>query len=74
MDREFAYPRFLGVNSHNLLLIELEKPKVPVIDSTLALWNARSLSRKTAVLRDTILARNIDIMVITETWLKVPVK
>lgn len=40
------------------------------VDSHLALWNARSLSKKSTAVCDTVLSENIDIMLITESWLK----
>ena len=38
--------------------------------SKFALWNARSLTRKTALVCDYILSEKIDLFVVTETWLK----
>ena len=42
----------------------------PLVNSTFALWNARSLTRKSSSVCDTILSRKVDIMIITETWFK----
>jgi hypothetical protein len=38
--------------------------------SKFAPWNARSLTRKTALVCDYILSEKIDVFVVTETWLK----
>ena len=37
--------------------------------SKFALWNARSLARKTALVCDYILSQKIDLFIVTETWL-----
>ena len=62
---------------HNKLstrkLINVNTPKtIPTSYSPkvrFALWNARSIKNKTTSLCDFIISRQIDIMVITETWL-----
>ena len=58
-----------GVNCHNLVKIKLQPSKA--IDlANLALLNVRSLKNKACILHDHVVENNIDILGLTETWIK----
>lgn len=64
----YTHERRNGVNFENLKLVEtLSNAPSPV---ALHLWNARSVRNKTTELYDYVLQNDVDIMVITETWLR----
>lgn len=62
-------PTQCGANSHNLVKIKLQPSKA--IDlANLALLNVRSLKNKASILHDHVIENNIDILGLTETWIK----
>lgn len=66
------YLRLSGVNSQNLRPIgraptSASEPPTPL---RISLANARSLANKTFILKDFFTNRNLDLMLVTETWLR----
>ena len=69
-DMSKAPPR--GVNYNNLIVIKTVDDKGTFIDSNIKLstLNVRSLKNKSAIVYQELMDNNIDLAVITETWLK----
>ena len=60
-----------GVNHGNLIYINTSNgPKSSAADTTVCLWNAHSVRNKSHLLHDYISEYEVDIMCITETWLR----
>ena len=60
-----------GVNHGNLIYINTTNgPKSSAADTTVCLWNAHSVRNKSHLLHDYISEYEVDIMCITETWLR----
>lgn len=61
----------LDRSSHNLINITPTDNKCfsTAFKSKIAVWNAWSMNKKTSIICDHIISENIDILVLTETWL-----
>ncbi|XP_072041253.1 uncharacterized protein [Amphiura filiformis] len=60
----------VGVNFSNLCQIKTHKGNPVRNNVNIKLWNARSVGNKTINIVDNILQNDVDIMVITESWLR----
>ena len=67
----FEYTHYRGVNTNNFS-IPLRLPLIPQVTqpAKLCLLNARSVCNKSLIINDFVVESNIDILCLTETWLK----
>ena len=59
-----------GINHNNLIVVNTNTQKKYESCLKIRLWNAHSVRNKTFLLHDYISEHDIDIMLITETWLR----
>ena len=62
-----------GRNSANLININVDKPSADCFapsNFTVSVMNARSVRNKTLIIKDFVVDNNVDVLAITETWLR----